>query len=278
MTEATYSFDVFLGHASEDKPAIRRLARQLEAAGFTVWLDEEQLPPGASPAQDLPGRLETVHHLVLWITEAWLKKDFTLWELTLFHKAKRPGRHIIPLLHTPWDDAKLGPYLFDKVAIDPTDDEDDRLWQIVCGLKAQPRGPRDQWATRGRALAQKAPPPKPTQDLYRLRWTSTRRDLSEANGPEVLEPNELFLPPGTHHFGRRHEKPPENFHPLLGATHRLSRCAFQLDLGTELRITRPAAAGELQIDGKRLPTGETRTIRPGTRIVCGGLQLELDRA
>lgn len=37
---------VFLSHASEDKPAVRRLGRQLKADGFDPWLDEERLLPG----------------------------------------------------------------------------------------------------------------------------------------------------------------------------------------------------------------------------------------
>lgn len=39
-------FDVFLCHNSEDKDAVRALARQLREHGVTVWFDEDQLPPG----------------------------------------------------------------------------------------------------------------------------------------------------------------------------------------------------------------------------------------
>jgi hypothetical protein len=37
---------VFLSHASQDKPAVRELSRQLRADGFDPWLDEERLLPG----------------------------------------------------------------------------------------------------------------------------------------------------------------------------------------------------------------------------------------
>jgi hypothetical protein len=40
------SFDVFLCHNRADKPAIRRIADQLEALGILPWLDERELPPG----------------------------------------------------------------------------------------------------------------------------------------------------------------------------------------------------------------------------------------
>ncbi len=37
---------VFLSHASEDKPKVRRLCQRLRADGFDPWLDEERLLPG----------------------------------------------------------------------------------------------------------------------------------------------------------------------------------------------------------------------------------------
>jgi hypothetical protein len=37
---------VFLCHASDDKPAVRRLYRRLKDDGFDLWLDEEDLLPG----------------------------------------------------------------------------------------------------------------------------------------------------------------------------------------------------------------------------------------
>jgi hypothetical protein len=37
---------VFLSHASQDKPAVRRLCKRLKGDGFDPWLDEERLLPG----------------------------------------------------------------------------------------------------------------------------------------------------------------------------------------------------------------------------------------
>ena len=39
------SFDCFLSHNSQDKPAVRALKLALEAQGLRCWLDEEQLQP-----------------------------------------------------------------------------------------------------------------------------------------------------------------------------------------------------------------------------------------
>lgn len=38
--------DIFLCHATEDKPAVRELYRKLKTDGFLPWMDEEDLLPG----------------------------------------------------------------------------------------------------------------------------------------------------------------------------------------------------------------------------------------
>ena len=45
---ASFEFDVFLSHASVDKPAVRELAERLKADGLRVWLDEWVIQPGDS--------------------------------------------------------------------------------------------------------------------------------------------------------------------------------------------------------------------------------------
>jgi hypothetical protein len=45
MTSST-DFDCFLSHNSKDKLAARALAARLRAVGVSVWLDEDELPPG----------------------------------------------------------------------------------------------------------------------------------------------------------------------------------------------------------------------------------------
>jgi len=49
MSEALLSgesFDVFMCHNSQDKPAVKRLAHELRSRQIAPWLDEEQIPPG----------------------------------------------------------------------------------------------------------------------------------------------------------------------------------------------------------------------------------------
>jgi TIR domain len=49
-------FDVFLCHNSEDKPAVRDIARKLSEENIKPWLDEEQIRPGTSWQTALEGK------------------------------------------------------------------------------------------------------------------------------------------------------------------------------------------------------------------------------
>lgn len=150
-----FRFDVFLSHASEDKIEVRALAGQLRSASMSVWLDEEQMPPGFDPQKAIEKALQESRHVLIWITEAWLEKTWTKWELKLFSDTeKNDDRRVVPVLRVPWDNAKLGPYLTQEVAIPPERSANERLWLAVCGVRGEGPGPRDTWSEQGRELAE----------------------------------------------------------------------------------------------------------------------------
>ena len=49
---------IFIAHASEDKPQIRELYAKLKAAGYKPWLDEEDLIPGQNWREEIPKALK----------------------------------------------------------------------------------------------------------------------------------------------------------------------------------------------------------------------------
>jgi hypothetical protein len=49
---------IFIAHASEDKPEIRELYGKLKAAGYQPWLDEEDLLPGQNWREEIPKALK----------------------------------------------------------------------------------------------------------------------------------------------------------------------------------------------------------------------------
>jgi hypothetical protein len=60
---------------------------------------------------------------------------------------------VIPILHIPWDDGRLGPYLSANVAVNPNVNDDERLWLALCGIRGWPPGERQKWADQARAYA-----------------------------------------------------------------------------------------------------------------------------
>ena len=55
---ATNPVQIFIAHASEDKPQIRELYNKLKAAGYRPWLDEEDLIPGQNWREEIPKALK----------------------------------------------------------------------------------------------------------------------------------------------------------------------------------------------------------------------------
>jgi hypothetical protein len=65
-----FQYDVFLSHASADKPAVRELAERLKGDGLRVWLDEWVIQPGDSIPLAVEKGLESSRTLVLIMSQA----------------------------------------------------------------------------------------------------------------------------------------------------------------------------------------------------------------
>jgi hypothetical protein len=65
-------FDVFLCHNSEDKPAVREIARRLVAEDIDPWLDEEQIRPGTSWQTVLGQQIETIKSAAVFVGKSGL--------------------------------------------------------------------------------------------------------------------------------------------------------------------------------------------------------------
>jgi hypothetical protein len=67
---AAGQFDVFLCHNWADKPAVKRIARQLQDAGVLPWLDEWELPPGQPWQPLLEEQLEHIKSAAVFVGAA----------------------------------------------------------------------------------------------------------------------------------------------------------------------------------------------------------------
>ena len=60
-------FHVFLCHNSKDKPAVRKIARSLEARNIRPWLDEDQLRPGLAWQVALEDQITQIDSAVVFV-------------------------------------------------------------------------------------------------------------------------------------------------------------------------------------------------------------------
>ena len=65
---------VFLCHASDDKPAVRRLAGQLRGDGFDPWLDEERLLPVQDWEFEIAAALKKADVVVVCLSNSSVSK------------------------------------------------------------------------------------------------------------------------------------------------------------------------------------------------------------
>ena len=94
-----FEYDVFLSHASADKPAVRELAARLKRDGLKVWLDEWIIQPGDSIPLAIEQGLESSRTLVLVISQAAFSSEWVRLErhTALFRDSTNQQRRFIPL-------------------------------------------------------------------------------------------------------------------------------------------------------------------------------------
>jgi hypothetical protein len=170
----SYEFDVFVSYAHADGTTFARdVTRRLQSAGFTVWLDEEQLPAGDPVKTALVRGLQRSRHAVLVVTGAWLRGDWTGWEADVFVEEGR-ARRLVPVIRAPpVRKSELGPYLSKVNWLEWPDpsDADAKFWLLRCGLFGEAPGKPEEWAARGReaqgggGAARLAPPASPRAEM-----------------------------------------------------------------------------------------------------------------
>lgn len=101
-----FEYDVFLSHASTDKPAVRKLAERLKGDGLRVWLDEWVIQPGDSIPLAIERGLESSQTLVLAMSQAAFDSEWVTLErhTALFRDPTNQHRRCIPLR---LDDAEI---------------------------------------------------------------------------------------------------------------------------------------------------------------------------
>jgi tetratricopeptide (TPR) repeat protein len=75
MTDPSVKFSVFLCHASEDKPKVRKLYKRLRTDGFAPWLDEKELLPGQDWQFEIEKALRACQAILLCFSKISVEKE-----------------------------------------------------------------------------------------------------------------------------------------------------------------------------------------------------------
>jgi outer membrane protein assembly factor BamB len=75
MPKAKAPLKVFLSHASEDKPLVRKLCKRLQKDGFDPWLDDERLLPGMDWNLEIEESLRSSEAILLCISQLSIAKE-----------------------------------------------------------------------------------------------------------------------------------------------------------------------------------------------------------
>ena len=93
-------WDVFISHASEDKPFVRELAKALETQGLQVWFDETTLKLGDSLRRSIDQGLKESKYGLVIISPSFFQKSWTQYELdALVTLQIAYGKRILPIWH-----------------------------------------------------------------------------------------------------------------------------------------------------------------------------------
>lgn len=130
------ALDVFVCHASEDKPFVDQLVTAMKDAGITVWYDTDKLSWGDDLRRSIAMGLLNSRYGIVVLSGAFLaRKRWTEHELDgLFAKERGGEKVILPIWHgiTADDLAKYNLQFIDKKAMDSSKDS---VPAMVQGLK-----------------------------------------------------------------------------------------------------------------------------------------------
>jgi WD40 repeat protein len=151
--------DVFLSYSRRDQPFVLRLRSALEAAGWGVWVDEEDIPPAAEWRDELASGIRAAHTFVFVLSPDSVASDYCQWEL---EQAVALGKRLIPLVIRDIDDAPEEVAARQYVFMREQDDFDRALETLDSALSTDLEWVREhrQWL------------------LAALRWDAQGRDRS----------------------------------------------------------------------------------------------------
>ena len=151
--------DVFISDSRSDQQVVLRLAEALEAAGWRVWVDIEDIPPTADWGDELAAGIRAAHTFVFAISPPSVRSQYCLRELD---QALELGKRLVPVVLEATDEVPEPLAARQYVYLRDEDDFDASLQTLTTALATDLDWVREhrQWLTAA------------------LRWDANGRDRS----------------------------------------------------------------------------------------------------
>lgn len=268
-------------HTPADTALARCIAGALGSVGIAVWLDDATLSGGDILQDAIEKAVATSQHGIFIVSQSWLNREWTQFELELFAKRDPNVVRRIPIFRAPRRDLVVPPPLVKITGFEWLDEDPNveaRLWEAYCAVTDTAPGGRDEWAGRWRALAKQGPAaPRPivTRPDARLR-PSLRCDRAiQWNAVEQLaleRASHVMLLPGCvgqahDHFIERIQRllrldPPRSIVTVDWPARPRRRDEFLEALGRALAVPPELVSGQL---GERLAYNNLLLLHPCIR-------------
>ena len=88
---------IFLSHSSKDKTIVRRIDKDLTSHGFLTWIDEDEIPHGASIPASIQTGLSECQVLILFVSRHSVQSKWvtTEWESAISRSLSGGGARVI---------------------------------------------------------------------------------------------------------------------------------------------------------------------------------------
>ena len=171
-------FDAFLSYYSGDIAWVRRLKDALQKYGLKVWLDKDEIPPGANVVRALEEGIEASKAVVLIISpeamaSGWVGEEYSR-AVDLAHEQR-------PLIPVILREAKIPGFLANRNHVDFRDEIafGENVERLVYGITGKkPRRPRKKSQQRDTGFFD---PPSIPDQVVRTALLSQLSDLCDSN-------------------------------------------------------------------------------------------------
>lgn len=131
---------IFLSHSSKDKEAVKRLATELIAKGYRIWLDEWKIEVGDSVIDKIQQGLQAADFIAVWLTRnavasGWVSGE---WQTRIIVEMQKKNSTVLPLLA---DDCEIPFFLSNRHYADFRESFENGLNQLIRTLRQKSNPP-----------------------------------------------------------------------------------------------------------------------------------------